>query len=276
MAHYFASDVHLRFDCPDRDQRFHAWLSRLNGDDSLVIAGDLCDFWMAARRAHDDLMRSESLQALAQFVGRSGSLAIMPGNHDAWLCAFYERELGARIIAEPFDQTIHGLRLRLVHGHLLGARRVWKSWMESRSFFEAFGRIPQPIARVLDRALTWRNERGLEADEERHLRVYRQYAALCRGSADLVVIGHVHRAVDEAQASPRLIVLGGWQSRSSYLRIDENGADFQVDRARAGASAAGDERSLDRQHLSSLPADRDSRTAASSCQLPIAQGGLAS
>ena len=68
----------------------------------------------------------------------------MPGNHDAWLCPFYERELGARIIPEPHDLTIHGLRLQLVHGHLLGARQAWKSWMESHAFFEGFGRVPRP------------------------------------------------------------------------------------------------------------------------------------
>jgi len=238
VAHYFASDVHLRFDCPDRDRRFRAWLSRLTRDDALVIAGDLCDFWMGARRAETDLLRSQSLQALAEFRRQGGSLAIMPGNHDAWLCPFYESALGARIIAEPHDLTIHGLRLRLVHGHLLGARRIWKSCMESRPFFEGFGRVPLPIAHVLDQALTWRNQRGLAADEERHLRVFRAYAAQCRGMADLVVIGHVHRPVDEAETSPRLIVLGGWQGRSSFLRIDEKGAEFHVEPDRACPSGA--------------------------------------
>jgi UDP-2,3-diacylglucosamine hydrolase len=205
----------------------------LTRQDSLVIAGDLCDFWMGARRAEIDLFESESLRALAEFRRQGGSLEIMAGNHDAWLCPFYKSALGARIIDEPFDLTIHGLRLRLVHGHHLGARRIWKSWMESRAFFDAFARVPRTIARALDHALTWQNELGLIADEERHLRVFRAYAVDCRGDADLVVIGHVHRPVDEAEISPRLIVLGGWQRRSSYLQIDEHGAHFQIEEERA-------------------------------------------
>jgi UDP-2,3-diacylglucosamine hydrolase len=116
----------------------------------------------------------------------------------------------------------------MVHGHLLGARRLWKAGMESRAFFRAFGRLPGPLARPLDHILIWKNERGLLADEERHLRVYRTYAASCRDVADLVVIGHVHRPVDEAHDGPRLIVLGGWQNRSSYLKIDEAGASFHI------------------------------------------------
>jgi UDP-2,3-diacylglucosamine hydrolase len=229
VAYYFASDVHLRFDQPDRDRRFRAWLSGLNRDDTLVIAGDLCDFWMGARCRENDLMRSESLQALAAFRRQGGSLSIMAGNHDEWLCPFYERELGAQIIAEPIDFSIHGLRLRLVHGHRLGARRAWKAWMEHRAFFEVFRRVPRPLAEMLDHVLCWNNERGLARDEERHLLVYRAYAAACRSEVDLVVIGHVHAPVDESQTGPRLIVLGGWQRHSSYLRIDRSGASFHVE-----------------------------------------------
>ncbi len=232
MAHYFASDVHLRADHPERDRRFSAWVGRLTPADHLVIVGDLCDFWMAARRGEDPLTGCPSLRALAEFRRQGGSLAVMAGNHDEWLCPAYARELGAEILTEPQDLTIHGLRIRLVHGHRLGARRLWKAGMESRGFFHLFGRLPGPVARGLDRLLTWKNQRGLLADEERHLRVYRAYAAACRDVADLVVIGHVHRPVDEPQCRPRLIVLGGWQCHSSYLCIDLSGASFHVDHER--------------------------------------------
>jgi UDP-2,3-diacylglucosamine hydrolase len=228
VAHFFASDVHLRDDHPERDNRFRSWLGKLEPSDALVILGDLCDFWMGARQAGRRLAQYPSLKALAEFRGRGGSLAIMAGNHDHWLCPFYERALGAEIIEEPCDRTIHGLRVRMVHGHRLGARRLWKAGMESHAFFHAFGRLPGPMARPLDRMLSRKNERGLLADEERHLRMYRAYAASCREVADLVVIGHVHRPVDEAVGDPRLIVLGGWQDRSSYLKIDAAGASLHV------------------------------------------------
>jgi UDP-2,3-diacylglucosamine hydrolase len=229
VAHYFASDVHLRFDHPDRDRRFAAFLSRLLRDDALWIVGDLCDFAMGARHSAAELLRCESLRALAQFRRSGGALAIMAGNHDNWLGPFYANHLGATIIAEPYDLEAFGLRIRVVHGHRLGARRAWKAWMESRPFFDAFSRLPAPIADQLDRALTWRNERELDADEERHLRVFRDYAASCRGSADFVVIGHVHRPVDESNAIPRLVVLGGWQRRSSFLTVDASGAKFHIE-----------------------------------------------
>jgi UDP-2,3-diacylglucosamine hydrolase len=228
VAHYFASDVHLRDDHPERDDRFRSWIGGLEPTDSLVIVGDLCDFWMAAREPENRLAEYPSLKALGEFRRRGGSLAIMAGNHDHWLCPFFGRALGAEIVEEPHDRVIHGLRVRMVHGHRLGARRFWKAGMESYAFFLAFGWLPLPMARPLDRILTWKNERGLLDDEERHLRVYRTYAASCRDVTDLVVIGHVHRPVDETHDGPRLIVLGGWQYRSSYLKIDDAGASFHV------------------------------------------------
>lgn len=228
MAHYFASDVHLRDDHPDRDERFRRLVEGLTPADSLVIGGDLCDFWMGARKPVRRLAEYPSLRALAEFRRAGGSLAILPGNHDHWLQPFYRETLGATLLQEPVDLVVEGLRLRLVHGHRLGARRLWKAGMESHAFFRAFGLLPGPVARSLDRVLIWKNERGLLDDEERHLAVYRTYAASCRYVADLVIIGHVHRAVDQADSRPRLIVLGGWQYRSSYLRIDEAGAAFRV------------------------------------------------
>jgi UDP-2,3-diacylglucosamine hydrolase len=226
VAHYFASDIHLRDDHPERGARFRAWLGRLTPEDDLTIVGDLCDFWMAARDSERKLAHDASLAALAEFRRQGGSLTILAGNHDAWLCPLYARELGARIVAEPYDVTLYGLRIRLVHGHRLGARKRWKAAMESRAFFRAFGSLPGLIARPLDRFLAWKNVRGVVEDEARHIRVYRSYAATCRNAADLVVVGHVHSPVDEPEKVPRLIVLGGWQRHASYLVVDERGATF--------------------------------------------------
>jgi UDP-2,3-diacylglucosamine hydrolase len=228
VAHYFASDIHLRCDRPERDRRFCHWLGGLAPTDVLVIAGDLCDFWMSARPAENPPEQCQSLRALAAFSGQGGTLEIMVGNHDAWLGPYYERALGARIVTEPLDLTLGGLRVRVVHGHRFGVRKFWKAAMESRAFWSAFGFLPGPIARRLDQILAWRNDRSLLADEERHLRLLRACAAAWKNLADIVVFGHVHRPLDETQAATRLVVLGGWEKQSSYLRIDEAGATFHI------------------------------------------------
>jgi UDP-2,3-diacylglucosamine hydrolase len=225
-------------DRPERAQRFSRWVNERQPGQTLLIVGDLCDFWMGSRCSEDELLRCEGLKALVDFRERGGSLEVMAGNHDFWLTPFYERRLGARILSDPHEVTLHGIRLHLVHGHLLGARRKWKAMMESQAFFQAFGRLPGPMAGWLDARLERKNQKSLDEDERRHLEVFRQYADTLRGRADLVVIGHVHRSVDESGAGPRLIVLGGWQKHASYLCIDPGGATFHVLRDHSTGSSA--------------------------------------
>lgn len=245
MSDYLLSDVHLREDRPERGRRLLRFLGRLDpGADSLLIAGDLCDFWMGSRARPDRLVRDPALAALACFRERGGSLSILAGNHDAWLMDFYKDALGAEVVAEPLDVESHGVRLHVVHGHLLGARRRWKAVMESRGFFRGFGALPGVVARPLDVVLQAKNRRGLPEDERRHLAVYRAYADALPETVDVAVFGHVHRAVDQP-GRPRLIVLGGWQDRLSFLKVDRSGPTFHVEGDEdAGASpGSSDERS---------------------------------
>jgi UDP-2,3-diacylglucosamine hydrolase len=215
-------------DQPERCARFARWVGQMASDDSLILAGDLCDFWMGSRLGESKLLGCGGLRALAEFRSRGGTLSIMAGNHDRWLCPFYERVLGSTILADPFETTIQGIRLHLVHGHLLGGRKRWKAWMESREFWRAFGQLPFPLASALDQILERKNAIGLAADERRHLAVFRTYTASLQGLVDLVVFGHVHRPVDDQTSNPRMIVLGGWQNQASYLKIDDSGAAFHM------------------------------------------------
>ena len=94
---------------------------------------------------------------------------------------------------------------------------------------QPFRAIPSPLASLLDRLLQWKNERSRPSDERHFYGVFRRYTARCRGMADLVLIGHVHTPLDDAGSDPRLIVLGGWHTQSSYLKIDESGASLIVE-----------------------------------------------
>jgi UDP-2,3-diacylglucosamine hydrolase len=230
VAAYFVSDVHLRLDEPGRGRR----LARLVGaleprEDTLTIGGDLCDFWYATRQMDSGPLACDGLRSLTEFRKRGGAVTILLGNHDTWLGPFFEKSLGFDLRAEPLDLTVHGLRARVVHGHLLEPRRNWKVWMEGRAFFRVFQALPAPLASLLDRLLQWKNQRGRPRDECRYHAIYRRYVARCRDAADLVIVGHVHTPLDDPESNPRLIVLGSWHTQSSYLRIDGSGAALIVE-----------------------------------------------
>lgn len=229
MPAYFTSDVHLRLDHPERGRRFGAWVDTLEPDDSLTIVGDLCDFWLASRQYPAAFSTCAGLTALAGFRRRGGALTILPGNHDAWLGPAYERELGARIIHEPFETSAFGLRLFLLHGHKVGGHPAWKGGMETRAFLTAFRLAPGPLATLLGDVLDRRNYRSRELDDARQLAAYRAFVASQAGAADLFIIGHVHRPLDDAASSPRLIVPGGWFGRASYVKVDASGAALFVE-----------------------------------------------
>jgi UDP-2,3-diacylglucosamine hydrolase len=234
---YFASDMHLRLDQPDRAHRLARWVDSLTPDDTLYLVGDVCDFWFASRQRHLDPMACEGLRALAEFRRRGGSLTIMPGNHDLWLGPYYETVLGARYLEEPQVVEAHGMRLYLVHGHRAGGRQVWKAGMESHAFLTAFSHLPDPVARRLDALLNKRNDRGRAADEARLAGVFRKHLADVSPQVDLAVFGHVHAPLDDPTTSPRMIILGGWQNGSSYLRVDDRGATLVVEPVRVHAPA---------------------------------------
>lgn len=228
MPVYFASDVHLRLDRPDRARRLRRWVDTLAPDDALYLVGDVCDFWFASRQARIAPLACDGLNALAAFRNRGGSISILPGNHDLWLGPYYERVLGARILPEPQLVEAHGRRFWLVHGHRAGGRRLWKAGMESHPFLKTFGRIPGPLARRLDGLLDRTNESGRERDEARTVKVYRRYLEREKPEADVAVFGHVHSPLDDPSTSPRMVILGGWHERSSYLRVDDQGARLIV------------------------------------------------
>ncbi|MHC5538543.1 UDP-2,3-diacylglucosamine diphosphatase [Singulisphaera rosea] len=229
MPAYFASDVHLRLDRPERGRRFARWVDRLGPQDSLTIVGDLCDFWLVSRQLSNAAAECPGLIAAAEFRRRGGTLTILAGNHDLWLGEFYRETLDATFVEEPYVVEAHGKRLLLVHGHHSCGRSAWKAWMEGTTFLRAFRNCPKPAASALDYLLERSNDRGRSADDARQLAAFREFALGREKTIDLVVMGHVHLAVDESRSPTRLVVLGGWHRQSSYLRVDDSGTTLVVE-----------------------------------------------
>jgi len=231
VAIYVLSDVHLRLDRPDRGQRLAKLVDRLGPNDELVIGGDLCDFWFASReRRRFDPLQCPGLRALVDFQQRGGQVTVLPGNHDHWLGTYYEQRLGFQFQPEPWSQTVYNHSVLLVHGHRLGARKPWKAVMESRAFLFGFQTLPEPLARRLADRLEASNIRHLEATHRRHLAVYRAYAREIAAETDLILLGHVHDVYDEPVDQARMIVLGDWLQGSSYLKLDDHGPQFVIER----------------------------------------------
>lgn len=229
MADYFLSDVHLRFDQPERGQRLARLVDGLGDSDTLTIVGDLCDFWFAARQMDADPMACAGLRSLAKFRDRGGSITVLAGNHDAWLGLFYEQILGARFLPDALDDRVQGLRVLVAHGHRLGAHTPWKTALKSRGFLAAFRRVPAPLADALGAQLRRTNSKNQERFDRKGLAAYRRYAEGVPADYDLVILGHVHSPLDTSPSRPRLVVLGGWYHATCYLVVEGGIASHVVE-----------------------------------------------
>ncbi len=228
MADTFLSDVHLRLDRPDRGARLARLVATLGAADRLFIVGDLCDFWFASRQRRLDPLNCPGLKSLTDFRARGGEITAFVGNHDGWLGPFYRSLFEPEWVDDGLHVESHGLRLYLTHGHRLGARSLWKATMESRAFLRGFSALPGPVAAHLEARLDRSNDVHRGAVDRRHIAVYRRTADAMADEVDLVVLGHIHRPVDDT-GPPRMVVLGGWHQGASYLRIDGRGAEFVVE-----------------------------------------------
>ncbi len=226
MPTYFASDVHLRLDKPERSERFARWVRTLSCDDVLVVVGDLCDFWFASRQLKQDPWTCAGLRSVRDFRSGGGKLLITAGNHDCWLGPFYEEKLGAEFHPDDLLLETEGFRVRAVHGHMLGARAPWKGVMESRWFLDFYALAPSAAAEGLARLLVAANERVRAESDRRHLEIYRQYCKAHINSADLFIFGHIHASYEEPIGSgKRLLILGSWLQAGNYARI--SGGEFE-------------------------------------------------
>lgn len=223
MAVYFAGDMHLRTDRPERAARLARWVRSLTSNDSLYLVGDVCDFWYVARQHKRNALTCPGLKALAGFTARGGDLTFLAGNHDQWLGPFFHEAIGAKVVRGAIDVSAFGLKIHLTHGHKIGGRPAWKTLMESKAFLSSFSALPDAIADLLDKQLNKSNKVKRIRDEAKLLPYYHRYADRIGPRTSVVVFGHIHTAVHDINRSPNLIVLGSWHNQTSYVKLDDEG-----------------------------------------------------
>jgi UDP-2,3-diacylglucosamine hydrolase len=218
-------DAHLGAAPRDVEEALLAFLDEVPSlGDSLLVNGDLFDFWFAYRRAIP--------RAGVRIVSRLGELARrMPvamtgGNHDRWGDSFWDHELNIRFSADQLSLPLGRGRVLAVHGDGL-AEAHWR------------GRLMHRIARHPATALGFRlihpdlgfwlmDRFGARlADSTRDAAVLDAAAARQRAWArdrlrdspdiSLLVMGHTHRtANEELFPGRRYLNAGAWLDGLRY------------------------------------------------------------
>lgn len=230
------SDAHLGATPPPVEESFLAFLDEVPVlGDSLLVNGDLFDFWFSYSRVipRRGFRVAAALSALAKRV----PVLMVGGNHDRWGGDFWQREAGVRFDPHRLDFAIGERRVAAVHGDGLTEPSL------GASLFHRL--INHPVTAGVYRAIhpeigLWLVDRlaphlGDHTPNEVLLRdaSVRQGAwaaglLAAEPDLDLVIMGHTHQAqTGEPYPGRHYVNPGAWLDNGRYAVVTDTGCELR-------------------------------------------------
>lgn len=219
-------DAHLGVAPPDAERALLAFLRAVPGRaKSLIIMGDLFDFWFAWRH----VMPRGGFRALAAIADlREAGIEVLwiGGNHDCWGGDVLSAETGATYTLDPWRDHIGPWSALLQHGDGLRPRedapyrrlrRVLRHPLSIRAFRWLHPDFATRVA--LASSDTSRHRRA--GDEGRGLLGVATPLLAEAGGPELVIHGHSHVPTLQRAGRGWYANAGAWYLDRQFLRIDE-------------------------------------------------------
>ena len=230
------ADAHLGETAPAVEEALLEFLGRVPDlGDSLLINGDLFDFWFAYRRAIP--RRGFHVAAALRSLRRRVPITMVGGNHDRWGGEFWRDDLG--IAFHPLRARFRagGREVLAVHGDGL-TEAHW-----SAEFMHRVTRHPAAVAAyravhpdlgiaLVDRMSRWlghttRSPAVLERAAQRQ-RAWAEGALRGDPSLRLVTLGHTHTAaLTEVEPGRLYLNPGAWMDGLRYAVVTAGGAELR-------------------------------------------------
>lgn len=230
------ADAHLGAAEPASEVALLDFLAAVPGlGDSLLINGDLFDFWFAYRQ----VIPRRGFQVAAELSRLARQMPVMMtgGNHDRWGDSFWEREAGIGFSASSLRFDFGGRTALAVHGDGIaeahrGARVMHAITKHPVTSF-LFRLAPPDLAfRLVDRMSTklgdsTRDPAILEQAAARQLAWATSQAAADPGLG-LIVMGHTHRtALHRLDGGAWYVNPGAWLDGGRYAVATPSGVDIR-------------------------------------------------
>jgi UDP-2,3-diacylglucosamine hydrolase len=240
---YVISDSHLGAGPRSLERDLLGFLKALPGRaGSLLINGDLFDFWFEWRRV---VPRTglRVVAALADLRDAGIPVLMIAGNHDCWGGEVLREDAGIDYRLGPWEGDVAGWRTRVEHGD--GLREVEdRRYRRLRSVLRhpwsvrAFRWLHPDLAARLASGSSHASRATRARDGGAGLRTVALQTLAGRPDLDLLIFAHSHVAALER--SPRGGVYanaGSWLEAPTYLRVDAQRVEL---RHWTAASAEGD------------------------------------
>jgi UDP-2,3-diacylglucosamine hydrolase len=233
---FIIADAHLGAESGERERaraaKLHAFLDSLPGRArTLIIAGDLFDFWFeygsAIPRQH-----FATLAALRRLREAGVAITYMNGNHDFYLGAFLADEIGVTTHDGALPLNVQNRRLWIHHGDgLIGGDtgyKILKRVLRSPASIGFYRWIHPDLGIPLAH---WVSGRSRHARDPAHFPIERLWSEVAQPrfaeGFDSVVIGHFHHAIDRREDGRQLVVLGDWIGQFTYAVL--SGGELTLD-----------------------------------------------
>lgn len=224
---YVIGDAHLGAAAPEAERALLAFLRALPSKArSLVIMGDLFDFWFAWRHAMPRC-GFRVLAAIADLRDAGIEVLWIGGNHDCWSGDALMRETGVVYTLEPWRNEIGVWSSLLAHGDGLRAAedasyRRLRSVLRHPLAVRAFRWLHPDLATRLALSSSGTSRHRRARDEGRGLLEVATAALTTPDGPQLVIHGHSHVPTLRPVGRGWYANAGAWYLDRQYLRIDDN------------------------------------------------------
>jgi UDP-2,3-diacylglucosamine hydrolase len=219
------SDAHLGVADAGAERSLLAFLrSLVGGGGSLLVNGDLFDFWfewrsVMPRRGY------RVLAALADLRESGTPVTWIAGNHDCWGGEIIREDVGATFHVGPWTGTLGGWRARVEHGD--GLRpvedrpyRALRRVLRNPAAVRAYRALHPDLATRMALRTSHTSRTMRPGDGGRGLRAVALEMLAVDPALELVVFGHSHvRTIERAAGGGVFANPGAWLHEPTFLRV---------------------------------------------------------
>ncbi len=231
------SDAHVGATPPEVEEALLAFLERAPTlGDSLLLNGDIFDFWFAYSRVIPRL--GFHVAAEIRRARKRIPVAMVGGNHDRWGEDFWERDLDVRFAPLRMELLVGARRVLAVHGDGI-TESHWSARLLHRitrnpATVAVWKHAPVSVGFwVVDRMThslgnTERQEAVLQAASERQ-RAWGEATLARDPTLGCLVMGHTHRPVlSEPFPGRQFLNPGAWLDGFRYGVVTADGAALET------------------------------------------------
>ena len=225
MSSCFISDLHLDNKRKDVKKSFFNFLeSEASEFDNLYILGDLFEVWIGDD--FSDQLTNEVISNLKKYSNKNKKIFIMHGNRDFLLGKEFVQDCGAELISDPLILNYENRRIMLSHGDIFCTddseyqkfkekvrSENWKKEFLSKSLEER-----KKIAENLRKESSIKNSQKQDFLMDVNKSEIKKIAK--KSKIDLLIHGHVHRPKVHKEDFGKRIVLGDWDKKYWYIRLE--------------------------------------------------------